>query len=63
MLSEKDCPSLTLEQTIAVRVCTIEDLGVSSDSGVSDMSGIANGNADGTNCVELVLENNTTSDL
>jgi hypothetical protein len=52
-----------LEQTVAVRVCAIDDFGVSSDSGVSGISGIANGNADGTNCVELVLENNTTSDL
>jgi len=54
---------LMLEKTVAVRVCTIDDLGVCSDSGASGISGIANGNEDGTNCGKLFLENNTTSDL
>lgn len=62
MLFENDCPSLMHEQTVAVRVCVIDDLGVSNDSGVSDIRGIANGNAAGTNCAEPVLENKTISD-
>lgn len=62
MLFENDCPLLMLELTVAVRVCTIDDLGVSSDSGVSAIKGIANGNAEGTNSVELFLENKMISD-
>ena len=63
MLFENDCPSLMLERTVAVRVCTIDDLGVLNDSGVSGIKGTANGNAAGTNWVELVLEKRTISDL
>ena len=49
ILFENDCPSLMLEQTVAVRACTIDDLAVSKDSGVSCIKGTANGNAAGTN--------------
>ena len=52
-----------LKQTAAMRLCTIDDFGVSSDSGVSGIKGIANGNTDGTNGAEFVLLNSTTSDL
>lgn len=50
-------------RTVAVRVCTIDDLIELRHCGVSGVRGMANGNEEGTNSVDVVRENNTTSDL